>query len=87
MERDLTCRSAVVTGASWGIGRSIAKQVAAHGAYLALPVTVFDDLTTANDPEAEDIGVITKAALHLCSFSCEFDRSADLLAELARSGV
>jgi citronellol/citronellal dehydrogenase len=56
------------------------------------PGTVFHDLTSADDPEAENIDVISKAALILCSrppasLTGRNARSADLLAELARSGT
>ena len=55
------------------------------------PGTVFHQLTSADDPEAESIDVITRASLALCSapprtLTGRNARSADLLAELARSG-
>ena len=54
------------------------------------PGTVFHQLTSADDPEAESIDVISRAALVLCSapprtLTGRNARSADLLAELART--
>jgi NAD(P)-dependent dehydrogenase (short-subunit alcohol dehydrogenase family) len=68
---------------------NVAVNSLAPNRVVPTPGTVFHHLTSADDPEAENIGVITQAALILCSappqaLTGRNARSADLLAELSR---
>jgi 3-oxoacyl-[acyl-carrier protein] reductase len=66
---DLTGHTAVVTGASQGLGRSIASVLAANGAKVACVARSADKL-------AETVAAITSAGGHAEAFPCDVKDSA-----------
>lgn len=75
-------KTALITGASRGIGRMIAIKFAQHGANVAFSDIVYDDKAIALEDELKSIGVKAKGyASDASSFASSEKLIADVLAE------
>lgn len=74
-------KTAIVTGAARGIGKSIAIELAKAGANIAFTDLFYDDNAKATEKELSDLGVKAKG---YASDASKFDQTHEVVAQIAK---